>query len=104
MIDLREDSETFGQVDTFEMDKTQMLFIPSGIGNAFQAISDEDVHYCYCTAGVWSADKAYSGQYIAVNYEDPDLNIQWPITGPEQIVSLKDKSNKSMRELFPGKF
>ncbi len=104
MVDLRQNSDTFGQVDTFEIDKTQMLFIPNGVGNAFQAISDEDVLYCYCTAGVWSADKAYSGQYIAVNYADPDLAIQWPITGDRQIVSLKDKANKSMRELFPGRY
>jgi dTDP-4-dehydrorhamnose 3,5-epimerase len=104
MVDLRTDSVTFGQVDSFELDNKKMLFIPKGIGNAFQAISDEEVIYCYCTAGVWSAEKAYSGQYIAVNYADPDLNIQWPI-GPEgQIISLKDKANKSLRELFPEKF
>lgn len=100
MTDLREKSETFGQVDSFELDNQQMLFIPKGIGNAFQALT-EDILYCYCTAGVWSAEKAYSGQYIAVNYADPDLNIQWPI-GPEGwIVSLKDQQNKTMRELFP---
>lgn len=104
MVDLRTDSPTFGQVDSFELDNSKMLFIPKGIGNAFQAISDEEVIYCYCTAGVWSAEKAYSGQYVAVNYADPDLDIKWPI-GPEgQIVSLKDKANKSMRELFPEKF
>lgn len=104
MVDLREDSTTFGQVDSFEMDNKQMLFIPSGIGNSFQVISDEDVIYCYCTAGVWSADKAYSGKYIAVNYKDPDLNISWPITNNREIVSIKDTQNKTMRELFPNRF
>jgi dTDP-4-dehydrorhamnose 3,5-epimerase/reductase len=104
MVDLRPDSETFGQVETFELDNTKMLFIPNGVGNAFQAISDEDVLYCYCVTGVWSADKAYSGQYVAVNYADPDLNIQWPIGAEGQIVSLKDKANKTMRELFPEKY
>lgn len=104
MVDLRTDSATFGQVETFELDNTKMLFIPNGVGNAFQAISGEDVLYCYCVTGLWSADKAYSGQYVAVNYADPDLNIQWPIGADRQIVSLKDQANKTMRELFPEKY
>lgn len=101
MVDLREDSKTFGQVDSFELDNKQMMFIPKGVGNSFQAISDEDVLYCYCVTGLWSDEKAYSGQYIAINYADPDLNIQWPISGGKEIVSIKDSQNKTMREYFP---
>jgi dTDP-4-dehydrorhamnose 3,5-epimerase/reductase len=104
MTDLRPDSPTFGQVHSFEMDNSQMLYIPKGVGNGFQVISDEDVLYVYCTAGVWSADKAYSGQYIAINYADPDLNIEWPIGSEGQIVSVKDRNNKNLREVFPEKF
>ncbi len=104
MVDLRKESPTFGQVDSFELNYMQMLFIPNGVGNAFQAISDEEVVYCYCVTGIWSAEKAYSGQYVAVNYADPDLNIHWPIGKDEQIVSLKDQQNKTMRELFPEYF
>ncbi len=103
MTDLRKDSNTFGQVDTFELDSTKMLYIPSGIGNGFQVTSDEDVLYCYCTAGVWSADKAYSGQYVAVHYADPDLAIDWPLFD-QKIVSVKDEANKTIREWFPEKF
>lgn len=104
MVDLRTDSATFGEVDTFELDNTKMLFIPNGVGNSFQAISDEDVIYVYCVTGVWSADKAYSGQYVAVNYADSDLAIKWPILDGKEIVSLKDQQNKTMRELFPEKY
>lgn len=103
MTDLRQDSDTFGQVDTFELDSSKMLFIPSGIGNGFQVISDEDVLYCYCTAGVWSSEKAYSGQYVAINYADPGLNIQWPLID-QKIVSVKDEANKTLKEWFPDKF
>ena len=104
MVDLRRESKTFGEVDTFELDNKNMLFIPKGVGNGVQAISEDDVLYVYCVTGIWSAEKAYSGQYIAISYKDPDLSIQWPI-GPEgQIVSLKDKHNPSMREVFPEKF
>ena len=104
MVDLRSDSPTFGQVDSFELGQNQMLFIPKGVGNGVQAISDEDVDYVYCVTGVWSADKAYSGQYLAINYADPDLNIHWPIEKDGQIVSLKDQQNPTMRETFPEKF
>lgn len=101
MTDLRADSATFGQVDSFELGNDQMLFIPKGVGNGFQAVSDEEVVYCYCVTGVWSAEKAYSGQYVAINYADPDLNIAWPISDGQQIVSLKDQQNPTMREVFP---
>lgn len=104
MVDLRTDSSTFGRVETFELSPEQMLFIPKGVGNGLQAISDEDVDYVYCVTGVWSADKAYSGQYLAINFADPGLNIQWPIKGDEQIVSLKDRQNPTMRQTFPDKF
>jgi dTDP-4-dehydrorhamnose 3,5-epimerase len=104
MVDLRTDSQTFGKVETFELSPKQMLFIPKGVGNGVQAISDEDVDYVYCVTGIWSAEKAYSGQYLAVNFGDPDLNIQWPIGANGWIVSLKDQQNPSMRQIFPDKF
>lgn len=104
LVDLRPDSKTFGQVDSFELTPNQMLFIPKNVGNGVQAISDEDVFYCYCVTGVWSAEKAYAGQYLAINYADPDLNIQWPIGAEGRIVSLKDQQNPMMREVFPEKF
>jgi len=103
MVDLRTDSETFGKVDSFQMDSTQMLFIPKGIGNSFQALSDK-VIYCYCVTGLWSSEKAYSGGYVAVHYADPDLNIDWPIGPENQIVSMKDQNNPTMREAFPDKY
>ncbi len=104
MTDLRTDSSTFGQVDTFELDPNQMLFIPKGVANGVQAISDEDVDYVYCVTGIWSAEKAYSGDYLAINYADPDLNIKWPIGSEGWIVSLKDQQNPTMRETFPEKY
>lgn len=104
MTDLRPESPTFGKVETFELDPSRMLFIPKGVANGVQAISDEDVDYVYFVTGLWSADKAYSGQYLAINFADPDLNIQWPIGREGWIVSLKDQQNPSMREAFPDKF
>ncbi len=104
MTDLRKDSKTFGEVETFELDCNQMLFIPKGVGNGVQAISDEDVDYVYCVTGLWSAEKAYSGGYLAINFADPDLNIQWPIGEDGWIVSLKDQQNPTMRESFPEKY
>ncbi len=104
MVDLRTGSATFGEIDTFELGPEQMLFIPKGIGNGVQAISEDDVDYVYCVTGVWSAEKAYSGQYLAINYADPDLAIKWPIGADGWIVSLKDQQNPTMRETFPEKF
>ncbi len=104
MVDLRKDSSTFAQVEKFELDPAQMLYIPKGVGNGLQAISEEDVDYVYCVTGVWSAEKAYSGQYLAINFNDPDLNIDWPIGADKWIVSLKDRQNPSMQQTFPEKY
>ncbi len=102
LVDLRKDSSTFGQIEYFELSADQMLFIPKGVGNGVQAISEEDVRYCYLVTGLWSAEKAYAGEYLAINYADADLNIEWPVA--EKIVSLKDQQNPTMRDTFPEKF
>jgi dTDP-4-dehydrorhamnose 3,5-epimerase/reductase len=98
---LRTESATFGKVETFELDQSQALYLPKGVGNSFQALTD-DVAYVYLVTGLYDKDKAFSGGYIAINYSDPDLEIPWPIA--EAIVSDKDQKNPTLREAFPEKF
>lgn len=101
--DLRPDSATFGVVETFELDQHKALFLPKGMGNSFQALTDE-VAYVYLVTGEWSRELADKKQYLAVVYNDPDLAIDWPIKGEAQIVSDKDQAAPTLREVFPEKF
>jgi dTDP-4-dehydrorhamnose 3,5-epimerase/reductase len=88
LVDLRADSQTFGEHETFELDWSKALFVPRGFGNGFQALSDVAV-YSYLVSEHWVPGTTYP----AVAYDDPDLAIAWPIADP--IVSQKDAGNPS---------
>jgi dTDP-4-dehydrorhamnose 3,5-epimerase len=92
-LDLRPESPTFGQFETFELDDHKILFVPQGFGNGFQAL--EDSLYMYLVNGRWSPEVKYN----LVSYKDPDLNIKWPLW-EERIVSPKDEGHPPLREVF----
>jgi len=99
IVDIRPDSKTFGKVETFTFDETRprALFIPEGLANSICVIGTEPVHYFYLV------DKYYDGSdTTAIAWDDPDLDINWPIKDP--IISERDKNNPTLREKFPEKF
>ncbi len=99
IADLRPDSPTFGLVETFTFDNEHRfaLFVSRGLGNSFCAIETEEANYLYFV------DDYYRGLPTpAVVWNDPDLNVNWPVKDP--IVSDKDRQNPSLRQLFPKKF
>jgi dTDP-4-dehydrorhamnose 3,5-epimerase len=98
-VDLRPESETFGQHLTFEMsDETPFaIFIEEGIGIGYCPIGDKAVDYLYVMTNEYDELKPKG-----VLYNDPDIGIKWPVTEP--VISDRDKSNPSLRELFPEKF
>lgn len=98
IADIRADSETFGKVETFTIDdsKRVALFIPKGLANSF-CVLEGVVNYLYLV------DAYYDGTDTrAIAFNDPDLNIDWPIKNP--TLSQRDRENPSLRELFPDKF
>lgn len=99
IVDIREDSETFGKVETFIIDDKNRfgLFIPNGLANSLCVTSEGAVDYIYLV------DAYYDGSDTrAVFWNDSDLNINWPIKDP--IISDRDKNNPKLRDLFPEKF
>lgn len=99
LVDIREDSKTFGKVETFTFDekKPKALFIPIGIANSICVIGNKPVHYMYLVDAYYTG-----GDTKAVAWDDPDLNIAWPVKNP--VISERDKNNPTLREMFPGKF
>lgn len=103
IADVRPESETFGKVETFIFDNTKevsphsALLLPPGIGNSVCVVSREPVHYIYAVDEYWDNSKAKG-----IAWDDPDLNIKWPIKNP--IISERDKNNPTLRELYPEKF
>lgn len=99
VVDIRPESPTFGNVETFEFteENPKALFIPKGLANSICVHGEEPVHYLYLV------DSYYDGTDTrAVAWDDPDLNIKWPIKNP--IISDRDKNNPRLRDLFPEKF
>lgn len=93
-VDLRSDSPTFGQYQTFLLDArlANMAYIPEGFAHGFVAL--EDSIFSYKCTNVYNK-AAESG----IRWDDPDLNIDWGIENP--IVSEKDQELKLLREVYP---
>lgn len=99
IVDVRPDSPTFGQVQTYTInDENRIaLFVSKGLANSYCVTGNEAVNYIYLV------DAYYDGMDTrAIAWDDPDLHINWPVKNP--IISDRDKNNPKLRELFPEKF
>ena len=85
-VDLRSDSETFGQWIAEELteENKKMFLIPKGFAHGYQALrNDSEVLYF--------SSEFYSPEHVGgVRWDDPVFNIKWPVK--EVIISEKDKS------------
>lgn len=85
-VDLRKSSPTFGKHITVELseENKRQFFIPRGFAHGFLVLSDEAI-FCY------KVDNAYAPQAeCSIRYDDPTLNIQWPISAVDMKLSKKD--------------
>ncbi|WP_461171828.1 bifunctional dTDP-4-dehydrorhamnose 3,5-epimerase family protein/NAD(P)-dependent oxidoreductase [Arthrobacter sp. Z1-9] len=96
-VDLRE-GPSFGAVFTAELDASQAIFIPRGVGNAFQTLEDNTA-YTYLVNDHWSADA--QGQYTFLNLADESAAIQWPIPLSQAELSEKDKAHPRLADVVP---
>jgi dTDP-4-dehydrorhamnose 3,5-epimerase len=70
----------------------EMLWIPEGFGHAFLALTENagfayKVTDYYCSAGERT-----------ILWNDPDLEIPWPISPGDAIVSGKDRLGTLLRD------
>ncbi|MGO4186366.1 sugar nucleotide-binding protein [Pseudarthrobacter sp. TAF60_1] len=96
-VDLRE-GPSFGAVFTAELNPSQAIFIPRGVGNAFQTLEDNTA-YTYLVNDHWSADA--QGQYTFLNLADDTAGIQWPIPLEQAELSDKDKAHPRLKDVAP---
>lgn len=88
-VDARLDSSTFGRVVTERLTPGVQIYVPAGVCNGFQAVSDPGCQYLYCFGVEWRPGMPGT----AINPLDPDLGIAWPIMpdlGDPAMVSSKD--------------
>jgi len=87
-IDLRKDSKTYLKYFSLELntENNLQLWIPEGFGHAFLALTDNaTVHYK--TSNFYNKDSE-----LTIRWDDPKININWPIDLSELIISDKDKA------------
>lgn len=92
-LDLRRSSPTFGRWASFELsgENKRMLWIPAGLAHGFHVLS-ESAHMLYKSTDFYSpADER------TVMWNDPELKIDWKVTG-EAIISDKDKRGVSFQQ------
>jgi dTDP-4-dehydrorhamnose 3,5-epimerase len=94
-VDLRE-GESFGAVFTTVIDPSRAIFIPRGVGNAFQTL-EENTAYSYLVNDHWSA----AAQYTFLNLADETVAIPWPIPLESAETSEKDRSHPRLADVIP---
>ena len=85
-VDIRKSSPTFGQHVMVELseDNKRQFFIPRGFAHGFLVLSEEAIF-------TYKVDNIYAPQAEAgIRWNDPALNIQWPINPKEVLTSEKD--------------
>lgn len=97
-VDIRKSSPTFGKHVMVELsdDNKRQLYIPRGFAHGFLVLSDEAIF-------TYKVDNPYAPQCDAgIRWDDPDLNIQWPVNPDEVLTSEKDLKQPLMKdaELF----
>ncbi|WP_029146203.1 dTDP-4-dehydrorhamnose reductase [Microbacterium luticocti] len=94
-VDLRE-GPSFGTVFTCELDPSRAVFVPRGVGNAYQTL-EPDTAYVYLVNDHWSPD----AQYTFLNLADKTAAIAWPIPLDRAELSAKDASHPRLADVTP---
>lgn len=91
-VDLRKSSPTFGKWVGEKLSATnqRMLFIPKGFAHGFLVLSDV-AEFLYKTT-----DFYHPASEKSIRWDDPDLNISWPVKTP--ILSQKDLKGSSFKD------
>lgn len=98
-VDLRE-GPSFGSTYWCEIDPSVAVFVPRGVGNAFQAL-EEDTAYIYLVNDHWSAGA--QDEYTFLNLADETADIPWPIPLAQGELSDKDRAHPRLADVVPMK-
>ncbi|MBK0040247.1 MULTISPECIES: dTDP-4-dehydrorhamnose 3,5-epimerase family protein [unclassified Leuconostoc] len=95
-VDLRE-GDSFGHVYQMIIDASKGIYVPRGVANGFQVLSDT-VSYSYLVNDYWALD--LKPKYAFVNYADPALGIEWDDVEHAE-VSEADKNHPLLKDVVP---
>jgi dTDP-4-dehydrorhamnose 3,5-epimerase len=92
-VDLRRDSDTYGEWEGHELDdeRHRQFLVPVGFAHGFCVLSDiADVAY--------KLSSLYDPATEAgIAWDDPDVAVEWPVTEP--MLSERDKTAPKLAEI-----
>ena len=91
VVDMRKDSSTFKNVETFVLDDAslKLLLIPAGCVNGHLVLSEKAI-LSYKQSEIYSGQ----GKQITVRWNDPSIAIVWPVDQP--ILSERDANASTL--------
>jgi dTDP-4-dehydrorhamnose 3,5-epimerase len=93
-VDIRKNSPTFGRWvgDYLSDENKKLLWVPPGFAHGFYVTSTE-------AEVLYKATDYYAPQWErSILWNDPQLNIDWPIHGNAPTISAKDAVGKLLSE------
>lgn len=95
-VDIRKNSSTFGQWvgEYLSAENKKQLWIPEGFAHGFYVIS-ESAEFVYKCTNFY--DPSSEGGLI---WNDPTLNIAWPLSDTAPCLSAKDKLLPLFEDIF----
>src|SRR5574344_2393480 len=93
-VDIRKSSPTFGKHVMVELseDNKRQFFIPRGFAHGFLVLSKEAIF-------TYKVDNIYAPQSEAsIRWNDPELNLKWPIDPKDVLTSEKDLQACTLKE------
>lgn len=93
-VDIRKGSPTFGKWvgDYLSASNKRMLWVPPGFAHGFYVISPE-------AEVLYKATDYYAPKWErTITWDDPEINIEWPVNNMTPILSEKDKRGKFLNE------
>jgi dTDP-4-dehydrorhamnose 3,5-epimerase len=93
-VDIRKSSPTFGQWvgATLSADNKNQLWVPPGFAHGFY-VTSETAEISYKCTEYYHPEDDHS-----LLWNDPALNIAWPLVGPEPQLSDKDRNAKTLQD------
>ena len=95
VVDLRQDSETFGQwtASVLSDENHKQLFVPRGFAHGFSVLSGvaDVVYKC--------SDYYTPGDEYGILYNDPDLAIDWQVSLDTALISEKDLVHPYLKDV-----
>lgn len=94
IVDIRKGSPTYGQWEGYILSEHnyRQLLVPKGFAHGFATLTP-NVNFLY------KCDNYYNAAADAgIAFDDPDLEITWPIDIDKAITSEKDKNHPTLKE------